>query len=227
MLGAGQQADEDAAVQPPRRVAGTQHLERPRLRAAVHGFGEVRPRLRVCARRAHRGWRREELEHPQVVVAVGETVVPGVAAEEDALPRLRAHDLSRLRVGEHERALEDVHELVGREDRAEAVGVAEGLPRRQAEHDRVDPVGRHVDPVLDEACVLVSPCVTDGVLRADRRRPIEGGPRRRLIAHDERGGRVRNAPPRPRHASRRTRAPESRSRSFERRRHGPRPALRA
>ena len=47
--------------------------------------------------------------------------MPRVAAEEDALARLGAHDLAGLGVREHERPLEDVEELVGGEDRAEAL----------------------------------------------------------------------------------------------------------
>ena len=60
-------------------------------------------------------------------------MVPGVAAEEDALARLGAHDLAGRRVREHERPLEHVEELVGGEDRAEALRVGElppgGMPK--------------------------------------------------------------------------------------------------
>ena len=63
--------------------------------------------------------------------------MPGVAPEERAVTGLGAHDLAGLRVGEHERPLEDVEELVGGEDRPEAIGVT-NAPRRQPEHDRVE-----------------------------------------------------------------------------------------
>ena len=54
--------------------------------------------------------------------------MPGVAPEEDALAGLGAHDLAGLRVREHERPLQHVEELVGGEDRPEAVRVTESPP---------------------------------------------------------------------------------------------------
>ena len=138
-------------------------------RTRVVGVGadlEVRLRLRVGPRGAGRGRRGEELEHAQRLVAVGEPVMPRVAAEEDALARLGAHDLAGLRVREHESALEDVEELVGGEDRAEALRVGEPPAGRHAEDDRVDQLGGDVDPVLDEA-------------RLPRRPTCGGRPRRR------------------------------------------------
>ena len=100
-------------------------------------------------------------------------MVPRVAPEEDALARLGAHDLARLRVGEHERPLQDVEELVGGEDRPEAVRVAERPARRQPEDDRVEQLGGDVDPVLDEARLRVAPGVADDVVRAERRSAVE------------------------------------------------------
>ena len=141
--------DEYVAVEPPaRRPRGA-----PRVTSAPPGFAnevaddagagvgallEVRPRPRVRAGRTRRRGRREELEHSQRSVAVGEAVVPRVAPEEDAFARLGAHDLTGLRVGEHERPLEHVEQLVGGEHRPETLGVTERAARRKAEHDRVE-----------------------------------------------------------------------------------------
>ena len=91
--------------------------------------------------------------------------MPRVAPEEDALARLGAHDLAGLRVREHERPLQDVEQLVGGEHRPEALRVAERAARREPEDDRVDQLRGDVDPVLDEARILVAPRVPHGVRR--------------------------------------------------------------
>ena len=224
---------EHVAIEPPDAVLAAQDAQRARPRTCagevpddaldgVHALVEIRPRPRVRAGGARRRRRREELEHPQRLVAVGEAVMPGVAAEEDALARLGANDLARLRVGEHERPLQNVEQLVGGEHRPEAVRVAERAARLQAEDDHVDLLRGDVDPVLDEAGRLVAPGVPDGVGRADHRRRLERRSRRGLIAHRGSGGRERARRRAPR-TTRRRPGRGSRSRSCGRRRRGPRP----
>jgi len=63
---------------------------------------------------------------------VSERVVPGVAADEDLLAGLDALHLAGLGVGDDHRPIEDVEDLVGREDGSIRLGVAERAARREA-----------------------------------------------------------------------------------------------
>ena len=141
VLGADEQADEDVAIELPDGVGSAENVERsgPGTRVAegaddavdrVPALLEVRTGSCVRTGRAGGGRRREELEDAQRLVPVRESVMPGVAPEEDALPGLRPHDLAGLRVREDERALEDMEQLVGGEHRSEALRVPERAARR-------------------------------------------------------------------------------------------------
>jgi hypothetical protein len=57
-------------------------------------------------------------------------------------------DLARFRVGHGHRALEDKQYLISGKDSSEGLGVPKPLTRGQPEHELVDLVGRHVDPVV-------------------------------------------------------------------------------
>lgn len=63
--------------------------------------------------------------------------MPRVAAEEHALAGGHALDLPGLRVGDHQRALQHVQDLVGGEHRAVGLGVTERAAGRQAEDQHV------------------------------------------------------------------------------------------
>ena len=63
--------------------------------------------------------------------------------------------------------------------------------RRHPEHDRVDHLGRDVDPVLDEAGFRVAPGVADDLVGAQHGRRVEGRAGRGLIAHRGCAGRGR------------------------------------
>ena len=107
-------------------------------------------------------------------------MVPRVAPEEHALPGLRAHDVTGLRVREHERPLQDVEQLIGGEHRPEILGVAKRSARRKAEDDRVDQLGGDVDPVFDEARFfadrLVDKDLAVGAIIVNRATPDFGKP---------------------------------------------------
>ncbi len=188
---------------------------------------QVRAGARVRPRRPRRGRWREELEHAQRLGSVGEPVVPGVLAEEHALPGLDPDDLAGLGVRERQRPLEDVEHLVGAEHRPEVLRVPEAAARLHPEHDRVEQPARDVQPVLDVAGDRIAPGVARDLCERQRRRTVERRSWRRLIAHCGCGGRGSGAPPRRRAASARTRAPGTRWRSRGRLRRGRRPARRA
>ena len=122
-------------------------------------------------------------------------MVPGVAAEEHALPRLGPLDLAALRVGDHERALQHVQHLVGREDRAVGLRVAERRAGRQAEDEHVDELGRGVDPVEHLARGGLAPHVARHVGAPDQRRAVEhrAAARRPAAASARRGVTTRSA----------------------------------
>ena len=189
VLGAGQHAAQHAEVAAVQHVARPHHpqarlgrrVRRPVPEPGVVGVArclEVGLGARVGARRARGGRRREQLQHAQRLRPEGERVVPGVAAEEHALPGPHALDLAGLGVGDDHRALEHVQHLVGGEDRAEVRRVAEAAAGRHPEQQHVDLVGRGVDPVEHLARLRVAPDVAGDVGAADLRRPVERRPRR-------------------------------------------------
>ena len=174
-----------AEVAPPQHVAHHAQARRRRLGGrpcaeqrvvGVAGHLEIRLLTRVRARGAGRRRGREELEHAQRLRPERERVMPGVAAEEHALPGRGALDLAGLRVGDHQHPLEDMQQLVGGEDRAEVLRVPEPRARREPEDEHVDLVGRRVDPVEDLAGRRIAPDVARDVGAADQRRAVERRP---------------------------------------------------
>ena len=97
--------------------------------------------MRVNARRALRRRRREVLQHAERLGREVVAVVPGVAAEEDRLPRASHMDLAGLRIVQGQDAAQHAVQLVGREDSPETVRVAEAAARRHAEDKLVDLFG--------------------------------------------------------------------------------------
>ena len=187
VLGAGEGLHErTVAFEAVERVTRAQHVEACGLVALV---GRHRPpsgppvvvvagveqevlRPRVRARRSRRGRRREELEHAQLVGAEAQRMVPGVAAEEHRLTRLDPSDLAVFGVDEHHGSRQHVEHLVRGEHRPEAFGVAEHAARRQREHQMMDLVAGHVDPVGHAAGLVVPPEMQRGsVVRDERSAP--------------------------------------------------------
>ena len=186
-----------AAVQRPQPVRLAQHRDlRPRLRlgprcrpmpdqlaAFILELRHIRPCCGILSRRSGRGWRREILQHPALLIPPGKGVVPGVLLEKHRLAGLDQMHLAVLGVGDDHRAHQHRQHLIRAKDGAEAFRMAKPVTRRHAEHQLVDLVGRDIDPVVDLPRRRIPPQMPRDRGVGDRRRAVEHRAGRGFIGH--------------------------------------------
>src|SRR5215475_7859337 len=104
-------------------------------------------------------------------------VMPGVAAEERRFAGIDPVRLTGRWVRQNHRAAQDMQHLVGREDRAEGIGVPERRPGWHPEDELVDQITGDVNPVEYLTGLSVAPEVPGHPGASQRRGVIERRPR--------------------------------------------------